>query len=430
MPKDRPRRRGRPPHLYKLAHIAPPGTIGHIGSTLASMTTTATSLGTHATPQTQIEAISHALTLHEAQIHNPSLLSDDTAEQACELPTGTTAAATATETTTTTGELFEPQIHVTSTGTWVGLPLNPHRVAERQDLWDLVASCDYNVTTTADVKADLNLEALNGLQSAKLDATMNNGFVKPTRQKKIEGQDYFSQVISVEDIPKFFDGLPHDYNVLSRARMSCYFRIVWLDPPGLIPTDIRYRHILVSVDAMALRNNPAGYVYRIMFKCSGSCMRMDKGPCHLQEGNTASELDGSSIVGDNGAQSNDQPAQSEKTRGPKSRKKRPAACDSMLMLEMTARQAANGQCTIVRRRPEFHPAGPANALRMSAYVRSVLHELAAQTGMPHHRLRYEYEERLRYAPYPAMLETHLPHQINKSQIQRDRATKEADIKAA
>lgn len=55
---------------------------------------------------------------------------------------------------------------------------------------------------------------------------------------------------------------------------------------------------------------------------------------------------------------------------------------------MTARQAANGQCTIVRRRPEFHPAGPANALRMSAYVRSVLHELAAQTGMPHHRLRY------------------------------------------
>lgn len=176
------------------------------------MTTTATSLGIHATPQTQIEAISHALTLHEAQIHNPSLLSDDTAEQACELPTGTTAAATATETMTTTGELFEPQIHVTSTGTWVGLPLNPHRVAERQDLWDLVASCDYNVTTTADVKADLNLEALNGLQSAKLDATMNNGFVKPTRQKKIEGQDYFSQVISVEDIPKFFDGLVSSSN--------------------------------------------------------------------------------------------------------------------------------------------------------------------------------------------------------------------------
>lgn len=260
--------------------------------------------------------------------------------------------------------------------------------------------------------------------------------------------------------------------------MSCYFRIIWLDPPGLIPTDIRYRHILVSVDATALRNNPAGYVYRIMFKCSGSCMRMDEGPCHLQEGNTASELDGSSIVGDNDAQSNDQPAQSEETRGPKSRKKRPAACDSMLMvsskqaffssiiplpsplnlipenvhltlptqLEMTARQAANGQCTIVRRRPEFHPAGPVNALRMSAYVRSVLHELAAQTGMPHHRLRYgksagqidkflppfpslglfnmlrvqalmffyvEYEERLRYAPYPAVLETHLPHRAPK-----------------
>ncbi|KIR43235.1 hypothetical protein I307_03685 [Cryptococcus deuterogattii 99/473] len=411
MPKDPPKRRGRPPHLYKLGHTAPPATIGHIGSTLASMTTTVTSLGIHTTPQTQVEAISHALTLHEAQIHNPSLGSDCTAEQASELATGTTAAATATETTTTTGESFEPQIHVTSTGTWVGLPLNPHRVAERQALWDLVASCDYTVATTADVKADLNLEALNGLQSAKLDATMNNGFVKPTRQKKIEGQDYFSQVINVEDIPKFFDGLPHDYNVLSRARMSCYFRIIWLDPPGLIPTDIRYRHILVSVDAMALRNNPAGYVYRIMFKCSGSCMRMDEGPCHLQEGNTASKLDGSSFVGDNDAY--DQPAQPGETRGPKSRKKRPAACDSMLMLEMTARQAANGQCTIVHRRPEFHPAGPANALRMSAYVRSVLHELAAQTGMPHHRLRYEYEERLRYAPYPAMLETHLPHRAPK-----------------
>lgn len=178
------------------------------------MTTTVTSLGIHTTPQTQVEAISHALTLHEAQIHNPSLGSDCTAEQASELATGTTAAATATETTTTTGESFEPQIHVTSTGTWVGLPLNPHRVAERQALWDLVASCDYTVATTADVKADLNLEALNGLQSAKLDATMNNGFVKPTRQKKIEGQDYFSQVINVEDIPKFFDGLVSSSNYL------------------------------------------------------------------------------------------------------------------------------------------------------------------------------------------------------------------------
>ncbi|OWZ55467.1 hypothetical protein C368_02406 [Cryptococcus neoformans 125.91] len=411
MPKDPPKRRGRPPHVYKSAHTVPPVTVGHIGSTLASMTATTISPEIHTAQQTtQIDAISHALTLHEAQIHNQSLPSNAIEEQGSEPTAG---AAEATTTTTASTESLGPRTHITPTGTWVGLPLNPHRAAERQALWDLIASCDYIVGTPVDAKADLNLEALNGPQSAKLDATMNNGFVKPTRQKKIEGPDYFSQVINVEDIPRFFDGLPHDYNVLSRARMSCYFRIIWLDPPGLIPTDIRSRHILVSVDDMALRNNPAGYVYRIMFKCSGSCMRMDEELCHSQQGNTVNGSNEPPIVEANDTLPNDQHDQPGEIRGPKSRRKRPAACDSMLMLEMTARQAANGQCTIVRRRPESHPAGPANALRMSAYVRSVLHELAARTGMPHHRLRYEYEERLRYAPYPAMLEMHLPHRAPK-----------------
>lgn len=216
MPKDPPKRRGRPPHVYKSAHTAPPVTIGHMGSTLTSMTTTTTSPPEiHTAQTTQIDAISHALTLHEAQIHNQSLPSDGIDEQGGQPTAGTAAAATAAETTTT--ESLEPQIHITPTGTWVGLPLNPHRAAERQALWDLIASCDYIVGTPADAKADLNLEALNGLQSAKLDATMNNGFVKPTRQKKIEGPDYFSQVINVEDIPRFFDGLVRSSDYLWRG---------------------------------------------------------------------------------------------------------------------------------------------------------------------------------------------------------------------
>lgn len=216
MPKDPPKRRGRPPHVYKSSHTAPPVTIGHMGSTLTSMTTTTTSPPEiHTAQTTQIDAISHALTLHEAQIHNQSLPSDGIDEQRGEPTAGTAAAAAAAETTTT--ESLEPQIHITPTGTWVGLPLNPHRAAERQALWDLIASCDYIVGTPADAKADLNLEALNGLQSAKLDATMNNGFVKPTRQKKIEGPDYFSQVINVEDIPRFFDGLVRSSDYLWRG---------------------------------------------------------------------------------------------------------------------------------------------------------------------------------------------------------------------
>lgn len=191
--------------MYKSAHTVPPVTVGHIGSTLASMTATTISPEIHTAQQTtQIDAISHALTLHEAQIHNQSLPSNAIEEQGSEPTAG---AAEATTTTTASTESLGPRTHITPTGTWVGLPLNPHRAAERQALWDLIASCDYIVGTPVDAKADLNLEALNGPQSAKLDATMNNGFVKPTRQKKIEGPDYFSQVINVEDIPRFFDGL-------------------------------------------------------------------------------------------------------------------------------------------------------------------------------------------------------------------------------
>lgn len=218
MPKDPPKRRGRPPHVYKPAHTVPPVTVGHIGSTLASMTATTISPEIHTAQQTtQIDAISHALTLHEAQIHNQSLPSIALREQGSEPTAG---AAEATTTTTASTESLGPRTHITPSGTWVGLPLNPHRAAERQALWDLIASCDYIVGTPVDAKADLNLEALNGPQSAKLDATMNNGFVKPTRQKKIEGPDYFSQVINVEDIPRFFDGLVSSSKYLW---LSCNF---------------------------------------------------------------------------------------------------------------------------------------------------------------------------------------------------------------
>lgn len=59
---------------------------------------------------------------------------------------------------------------------------------------------------------------------------------------------------------------------------------------------------------------------------------MDEGSCHLQEGNTANESNESAVVEASDTLPNDQPDQSGETRGPKSRKKRPAACDSMLMV--------------------------------------------------------------------------------------------------
>ncbi|WVO13107.1 hypothetical protein L204_100718 [Cryptococcus depauperatus] len=295
-------------------------------------------------------------------------------------------------------------------GIWVGRPPRRDKLAERQILWDLVVSCDYVVGTPADAKTDLSLKALNGPESTKLDATMNEGAVKPTRQPQLKSDnpEYFKQVIDVEDIPAFFDSLPHDYNILSRPRCSSSFRLRYLDPPGLIPTDIRSRHINVQINRDALRDNPNGCVFRVVYKCSGSCLRADDGSGHINMENRG-QVDSKGLYEKPGLKvvDKDNAPVEEKGRGQK--KAVYPTCNSMLMLEFTGRQAANGQCAVVCRRLEYHLTGPNSALRISPYVRSVLHELVSRTGMPHLRLRYEYEERLRHAPYIKWLEAHYPH---------------------
>ncbi|WVQ85622.1 hypothetical protein IAT38_007788 [Cryptococcus sp. DSM 104549] len=309
-----------------------------------------------------------------------------------------------------------PSAHVESS-TRVTHPLDETRNQERQALWDIVASCDYLPGTPADARGDLSEAKLNGLEGKDYALTTNNGFVKPTRQKKLEGDDYFRETISIEDIPRFFDSLPHDYNILSRARASCHFYITWLDPPGLIPTDIRSRHMCVSVDANALRNNPNGYIYRIIYKCSGSCMRVDSGAeaggsyehGHQHDASAGHQHDASAVPTDGDAGTAGGQAAAQPDEGARPRAKGQAVCDSLLMLEITCRMAANGQCAVVRKRPEYHPEGPASTLRMSAYMRSVLHELVMETGMPDKRLRVEYEERLCRASYAAWLERELTH---------------------
>ncbi|ODO11858.1 hypothetical protein I350_00642 [Cryptococcus amylolentus CBS 6273] len=427
MPKDAshlPRKRGRPRHLYKdPKKVNIPTTHGHptaafqylsqdadaqddghlqaesssifIDPTLGSALTnnahiTDAELSRHLTPldahiQSQAAAIVRALTLHE-ESHGQLETLD------CQQPPPAP-------------ELQQPIQRHTSyvNGTsWVGRLLSPERAAERQALWDIVASCDY-LPDSSSPKADLSAEKLNGPGLEMIDVPPNSGFVKPTRQKKLDGEEYMREVIEVEDIPRYFDGLPHDYNALSRARCSSYLKIVCLDPPGLVPTDIRSRHIHVSVDDNALRDNPDGYVYRIIFRCSGICLRAD------------GEEQSMGVAGEEG-----QPWMGEQPKNfaqssSETKKRRPPACDSLLAVEMTARQAADGQCTIIRRRPEYHPPGPTAALRLSPYIRSVLHELASDTGMPNTRLRSEYENRLRTAAYPMWIEANFPHRLPKPQ---------------
>ncbi|WVQ71068.1 hypothetical protein IAR50_000593 [Cryptococcus sp. DSM 104548] len=422
MPKDGAihlsRRRGRPRHLYKdlkkcQAHTKPSAPFHNlpqetdldddnsqadsssifIGPTLGSALSSdiintqlagpeisgqTTSLDAH--DQSQADAIVRALTLHEESQGQLESLDYQPPASAPEPQR----------------PIQRHTSYVDGTS-WVCRLPSPERTAERQTLWDIVASCDYVPGISPPAHADLSAEKLNGPGCGMIDVPPNSGFVKPTRQKKLDGEEYLREVVEVEDLPRYFDGLPHDYNALSRARCSSYLKIVCLDPPGLVPTDIRSRHIQVLVDTNALRDHPDGYVYRIIFRCSGACRRVDN------------EQDAMGDGGEEGLLG----VEEQLPGGTK--KRRPPACESLLAVEMTARQAADGQCTIIKRRPEFHPPGPTAALRLSPYVRSLLHELASATGMPHTRLRFEYENRLGSAAYPAWLEANFPHRLPKRQ---------------
>ncbi|CAD6594631.1 MAG: hypothetical protein ASARMPRED_001719, partial [Alectoria sarmentosa] len=64
-------------------------------------------------------------------------------------------------------------------------------------------------------------------------------------------EDYMTENVRVEDIPRYFDNQLHDYvhgnNGSTSTRISTLVQVQWMDPPGLHPGDIRSRHMVVNI---------------------------------------------------------------------------------------------------------------------------------------------------------------------------------------
>ncbi|KAK8847595.1 hypothetical protein IAR55_005454 [Kwoniella newhampshirensis] len=250
-------------------------------------------------------------------------------------------------------------------------------------------------------------------------ANRSTGFIKQRRTVET-GNDYFDEIHNIAELPKYMDALPcqpHDYGWYSEPRISSYLTVNWLDPPGLKPNDIRGRHMSVHVDSQAVRKNPKGCIFRVTYKCTGSCKRT-KDPNNTDVFSTvyeelehqtkqAKERALSSLtkkflaIAENGTS----PGVQAGKRG----RPRKSLCNSLLVISISAEQAQQGLFTARRQTEDAHPHGPKSLLAISLFIRQVLHERAATLGMTQLRLKNWYEGSYQTSPYGQWIRDRHPH---------------------
>ncbi|KAK8853348.1 hypothetical protein IAR55_004052 [Kwoniella newhampshirensis] len=250
-------------------------------------------------------------------------------------------------------------------------------------------------------------------------ANRSTGFIKQRRTVET-GNDYFDEIHNIAELPNYMDALPcqpHDYGWYSEPRISSYLTVNWLDPPGLKPKDIRGRHMSVHVDSQAVRKNPKGCIFRVTYKCTGSCKRT-KDPNNTDVFSTvyeelehqtkqAKERALSSLtkkflaIAENGTS----PGVQAGKRG----RPRKSLCNSLLVISISAEQAQQGLFTARRQTEDAHPHGPKSLLAISLFIRQVLHERAATLGMTQLRLKNWYEGSYQTSPYGQWIRDRHPH---------------------
>ncbi|WWD00042.1 hypothetical protein V866_006950 [Kwoniella sp. B9012] len=260
-----------------------------------------------------------------------------------------------------------------------------------------------------------------------------NDFLNPLKNKFEPGDGYETVTKSIDNLPQFFDTLKHDYKIKRHSIGACA-HVRWLDPPGLIPSDIRSRRFKIDVrSTYGGSRHQDRVIWRSIFICNGSCCVVDSNPeetlpmsteeMFIRFAHTAVE------------QKNDPPSSppsSDITNQTSTGKHR---CKANLIVEITVEQALHGQCSITMLAQDVHrPPQHLLSLNVSPRIRSYLHEAALNLGMTETRLQSWFNTLpLKTDTYTKWVTRYVPHRLPLSKefrtaiqvaLRRDRLDKE------
>ncbi|EIW72614.1 hypothetical protein TREMEDRAFT_58784 [Tremella mesenterica DSM 1558] len=214
------------------------------------------------------------------------------------------------------------------------------------------------------------------VEAPRLDASLGHsirrleGFCRVPNPDLLNDDRYEQFEVAFHHIPKAFDSLRQDYLIEAQYISKCV-EVEWLDPPGLLPADIRGRHGLFFVDERALATFPDRMVWRSVFRCSGNCNQIQP------ESEAREQHAGYEII------------------------------------RMTPRSIQRGVCTLIRPKAVYHgQPNPLALLRISPHLRNLLHDAATLVGTTESRLRIRwYTSFCKIHPYVLWVKANYPERL-------------------
>ncbi|RXK37046.1 hypothetical protein M231_05705, partial [Tremella mesenterica] len=246
------------------------------------------------------------------------------------------------------------------------------------------------------------------VKAPRLDASLGHsirrldGFCRVPNPDLVNDDRYEQFEVAFHHIPKAFDSLRQDYLIEAQYISKCV-EVEWLDPPGLLPADIRGRHGLFFVDERALATFPDRMVWRSVFRCSGNCNQIQP------ESEAREQQSGYEIVGQTAEDVPHASSQPKKKLFGKSRPK----CDLFVEIRMTPRSIQRGVCTLIRPKAVYHgQPNPLALLRISPHLRNLLHDAATLVGTTESRLRIRwYTSFCKIHPYVLWVKSNYPERL-------------------
>ncbi|EIW66628.1 hypothetical protein TREMEDRAFT_65496 [Tremella mesenterica DSM 1558] len=242
------------------------------------------------------------------------------------------------------------------------------------------------------------------------------GFARTPKQDIINDPRYESFEVPFRWIPRAFDTMA-DYNVENHY-VSKHVEVEWLDPPALFPYDIRARHANFFVSDKAFEDGPDKLVWRSIWRCSGNCCQVEAPRQTLAQ--VLAERKGSSLSEDLDETSPPPASSPLKTQSSKGLPQRCAffaePCHAHgQQIRMTPRQIHRAVCTLIRARIAYHgEPQPLHLLRLSPYVRNLLHDAATMVGTTESRLKIRWDQHFcQYHQYVTWAKKECPWRLPK-----------------
>ncbi|EIW69524.1 hypothetical protein TREMEDRAFT_62382 [Tremella mesenterica DSM 1558] len=193
----------------------------------------------------------------------------------------------------------------------------------------------------------------------------------------VDDDRYEQFEVAFHHIPKAFDSLRQDYLIETQHISKCV-QVEWLDPPGLLPADIRGRHGLFFVSDSAV----AAYPNRTIQPTLNSVHHHVE-PKAKDETQTTAEAHP------------------------------PTAASARYSSRARLNNIRKGVCCLIRPKAAYHgQPNPLTLLRISPHLRNLLHDAATLVGTTESRLRLRwYNSFCKIHPYVLWVKANYPERL-------------------